>query len=246
MKNYRLGVEQTKEYFKGEFAKPESKTLLESRIPLFLEFKKVYFANRFSSESFAEFEISGIIINSLRVYYRELDPSLKWYREFIGALDKKLRLLSYYPLSMMNLTPFSGYTDHPNVSKEKQSIINRIHIDLNYDLVWDSRLEDLEAGPLKDSIIEQKKKIKTKYEERFKHNNDDRLFDYYAKSFESLKKDFPEIKGMIQDCFLEFFKGINEISSLQISRGKLKNHCLNYVPISLTLKVTEMFWRMKF
>ena len=69
MENYRIGVEQAKEYFKDEFAKPDFKTL-KSRIPLFLEFKKVYFANRFFSESFAEFEISGIVINALRDYYR--------------------------------------------------------------------------------------------------------------------------------------------------------------------------------
>ena len=103
-------------------------------------------------------------------------------------------------------------------------------------------MEGLEAGPLKDSIIEQMKNIETRYEEMFKCNNDNRLWDYYAKSFESLKKDFPELEGMIQVAFRNFSKELMRFllyRYLRKTKKSLSKLCSDFPHLKDPLNVLE-------
>ena len=176
---------------------------------MFLELVKLFSTLYLSSESFAELEFSLIVINTLDFYFNSLDPSSRgWCGEFIQALDDKFELLSSLPFALPEepeeFKTLCQLLDDHNVVDQKQTIINRIHTDLNDSQKWDdSVLKGLEE-PLKNSIIDLKNEIETKYKEKYKYNNVSRLWDRYAESFESLKKDFLEIEGMNQVDFRKF------------------------------------------
>ena len=133
----------------------------------------------------------------MHFYFNTLDSSsCCCCGEFIQALDDKFRLLSSLPFALPEeFKNLCQLLSNSKVIKLKQPIINEIHSVLNNSQVWDdSVLVSLKDEPLKNSIIDLKNEIETKYKEKYEYNNVGRLGEYYAESLKSLK---PEIEAQI-------------------------------------------------
>ena len=217
---------------RNKFTKSEFKTL-ESQLPLFIEFGKVHSAHCLDSKIFAEFEISGIVSNALKNYYKnKLDNQAREFCDyFIWALSEKFTLLRSLPFALsVEFKALVKLLDDGKVVDQKQPIIDEILSVLDGSVQWNNHVLVGLDQPLKNIIIEKKNEIEKRYKEKFKFNNVDRLWDYYVDLFKSWKKDFPVTEKMGQVEFRKFSKELMEFLLYRYLRQakSLSELCSNF------------------